>query len=198
MYIYVSKVTIIGSDNGLMPGRCQAIIWTNAGTLLIGPLGANFKEISIKIYIFSFKKINLKMLSGKCWPFCPSLNVSTQGGLETFTKWLLLFCRMHFSNAYYWKKMLILFIQISLNFICTGAINKKSALVRNAFRINADLLSIAPIQIKFSEMTFVKKMPQRISIPQAARTRWLPFCRFFGCWFYDYGPFNTLISYDGH
>ena len=26
------------SGNGLSPGRCQAIIWTNAGILLIGPL----------------------------------------------------------------------------------------------------------------------------------------------------------------
>ena len=79
-------------------------------------------------------------------------------------------------NAFYWKKMLILFIQISLNFICTCAINNKRALIRNAFQTNADLLSIAPVQIKFSEITFVKKMPLMISIPQAARTRWLPFC----------------------
>ena len=46
-----SKLTIIGSDNGLSPGRRQAIIWTNAGTciLLIGPLGTNFSEILIEI-----------------------------------------------------------------------------------------------------------------------------------------------------
>ena len=44
-----SKLTIIGSDDGLSPGRCQAIIWTNAGIFLIGPLGANFGEILIKI-----------------------------------------------------------------------------------------------------------------------------------------------------
>ena len=36
---------IIGSDNGLSPARHQAIIWTNAGVLLIGPLGINFCEI---------------------------------------------------------------------------------------------------------------------------------------------------------
>ena len=41
-HICVSKLTIIGSDNGLSPGRCQAIIWTNAGLLLIRPLGTNF------------------------------------------------------------------------------------------------------------------------------------------------------------
>ena len=29
-YMYVSELTIIGSDNGLSPGRRQTIIWTNA------------------------------------------------------------------------------------------------------------------------------------------------------------------------
>ena len=46
MHIYVSKLTTIGSDNGLSPGQHQAIIWTNAGILLIDPLGKNFNEIS--------------------------------------------------------------------------------------------------------------------------------------------------------
>ena len=41
-HICVGKLTIIASDNGLSPGRRQAIIWTNAGILLIGPLGTNF------------------------------------------------------------------------------------------------------------------------------------------------------------
>ena len=40
--VSVSKHSILGSDNGLSPGRRQAIIWTNAGILLIGPLGTNF------------------------------------------------------------------------------------------------------------------------------------------------------------
>ena len=34
-HICVSKLTIIGSDNGLSPGRRQAVIWTNTGILLI-------------------------------------------------------------------------------------------------------------------------------------------------------------------
>ena len=34
---HVSKLTIIGSDNGLSPGRRQAIIWTNGGILLNEP-----------------------------------------------------------------------------------------------------------------------------------------------------------------
>ena len=45
----VNKLTIIGSDNGLSPGRRQAIIWTNDGMLLIGPLRTNFTEILIGI-----------------------------------------------------------------------------------------------------------------------------------------------------
>ena len=44
-HICVGNLTIIGSDNGLLPGWRQAIIWTNAGILLIGPLGTNFSEI---------------------------------------------------------------------------------------------------------------------------------------------------------
>ena len=70
VHICVSKLITIGSDNGLLPGRRQAIIWTNAGILLIGPLGTNFSEILIEVLTFSFKKIHWKMLSGKWWPFC--------------------------------------------------------------------------------------------------------------------------------
>ena len=74
-YIYVSKNTIIGKDNGLSPGRRQAIIWTNAGMLLIEHLGTKFNQILIKIYTFSLKKIHLKISSVKWNPFCLSLNV---------------------------------------------------------------------------------------------------------------------------
>ena len=64
-HICVSKLTIIGSDNGLSPDRRQSIIWTNAGLLLIGPLGTNFSEILSEIHAFSFKKMHLKMSSAK-------------------------------------------------------------------------------------------------------------------------------------
>ena len=74
-HICVSKLTIIGSDNGLSPDRRQAIIWTNAGILLIGPLGANFSEILIEIRAFSFKKMHLKVSSVKRRPLCLGLNV---------------------------------------------------------------------------------------------------------------------------
>ena len=51
-----SNLTIIGSGNGLLPGRRQAIIGTNAGILLIRPLGTNFNEMLIEILTFSFMK----------------------------------------------------------------------------------------------------------------------------------------------
>ena len=74
-HICVGKLSIIGSDNGLSPGRRQAIIWTNAGMLLIGPLGTNFSEILIEILTFSFKKMRVEVSSAKWRPFCLGLNV---------------------------------------------------------------------------------------------------------------------------
>ena len=43
MHICLSELTIIGSDNSLSPGRPQAIVWTNAGMLLIPTLMTSFK-----------------------------------------------------------------------------------------------------------------------------------------------------------
>ena len=77
-HICVGNLIIIGSDNGLSPGRRQAIIWTNAGTLLIEPLETNFGEILIDIDTFSLKKMHLKISSGKWRPFDLGLNVLTQ------------------------------------------------------------------------------------------------------------------------
>ena len=74
-HICVVNLTIIGPDNGLSPGWRQAIIWTNAGILLIGPWGTNFSEILIGIQTFSFKKMQLKMSSAKWRPFCLGPNV---------------------------------------------------------------------------------------------------------------------------
>ena len=48
-HICVDSLTIVGSDNGLSPGRRQAIIWTNAERLLFGPLGTNPSEIWINV-----------------------------------------------------------------------------------------------------------------------------------------------------
>ena len=75
-HICVSKLSTIGSDNGLSPDRRQAIIWTNTGILLIRPLGTNFNDILIEINIISFMKIHLKMSSGKWRPFVSPCNTS--------------------------------------------------------------------------------------------------------------------------
>ena len=56
MYIYVNNLTIIGSGNGLSPGRHQAIIWTNAKTL-----GTNFSEIFFKVIYVMWGKIIIPM-----------------------------------------------------------------------------------------------------------------------------------------
>ena len=102
----ISNLTIIGSDNGLSPGRRQAIIWTNAGILLIGPLGTNLSEI----YIFSFKKMHLKMLSGKCQPFSPGgdelINrLSSKKGEEVGT---LILCYWWFRLLNYYPHIILL------------------------------------------------------------------------------------------
>ena len=85
-HICVSELTIIGSDNGLSPGRRQAIIWNNAGLLLIEPLGTNFSEISIEIQTFLFKKMHLNMSSAKWRPFCLGLNVLILSRLYLYTE----------------------------------------------------------------------------------------------------------------
>ena len=74
-HICVGNLTNIGSDNGLSPGRRRAIIWTNAGILLIRTLGTNFSEISSAIHTSSFKKMHLKRSSAKWCPVCLGLNV---------------------------------------------------------------------------------------------------------------------------
>ena len=84
-HICVSKIIIIGSDNGLSPGRRQAIIWTNARILSIGPLGTNFSEILFEIQICSFNKMHFEMSCVKWHPFCLGLNVLTHRGRVTHT-----------------------------------------------------------------------------------------------------------------
>ena len=93
-HICVNKLTITGSDNGLSPDWRQAIIWTDAGILSIGPLGTKLSEILIAIHIFSFKKMHLKMSSGKCRPCCLGLNVLTPKQLYILP---LLHSQYHFS-----------------------------------------------------------------------------------------------------
>ena len=71
--VCISKLTIIGAVNGLLPDWHQAIIWTNDGIYcLLKPQEKNFSKICNKIHTFSFKKMHFKMSSGKWQPFCCS------------------------------------------------------------------------------------------------------------------------------
>ena len=71
-YICVDDLTIIGSDSGLSPGQRQAIIWANAGILLIRPLGTNFSEILLEIFIEEnvFENVVWKIAAILSWTQC--------------------------------------------------------------------------------------------------------------------------------
>ena len=74
-HIYVRKLNIIGSDNGLSPVRRQAITRTNAGIWLIGPQGTNSSELLIEMQALSFMKIHVKISSAERLSFCRGFNV---------------------------------------------------------------------------------------------------------------------------
>ena len=59
---------------GTITALITAIIWTNAGILLIEPFRSNFREILIEIQTFSFRKYRLNVSSAKWRPFCLGLN----------------------------------------------------------------------------------------------------------------------------
>ena len=94
-HICISKLTSFASHNGLSPSWCQAIIWTNAGVLLIGSLGTNFSEILIEIHtrkcIWKYH-LNWKMAVILSWPQCVKLH--------TLTVWAQL-CAYHFYVGYW-------------------------------------------------------------------------------------------------
>ena len=87
MHICASRLITIGSDNGLSPGRRQAIIWTNDGVLLIRTLGTNFNKILSEIHTFSFKTMHLNMSYAKQWQFCIRLNVISALQLKGTLRW---------------------------------------------------------------------------------------------------------------
>ena len=93
-HICVGKLSIIVSDNGLSPGRRQAIIWTNAGIVLIGALGTNVSEnFDWNLYIFieenAFENVVCEMASILSRPQC----VKCKGRLPIPPKsWILAIC----------------------------------------------------------------------------------------------------------
>ena len=56
MYMYASaNWLIIGSDNGLLPTRYQAIMWPKTGILSMRPSGRHFNEIVFELQQFPLK-----------------------------------------------------------------------------------------------------------------------------------------------
>ena len=117
-HMCVSKQTILGSDNDLSADRRQTIIWTNAGILLIDPLGTNFSEILIEIYTFSFKKKHLKMSSRKWRQFCLGINMLNDCNLNTMIKRKHILYVWFENTPYFWIVYGRLVIQ------CTDTTNK--------------------------------------------------------------------------
>ena len=113
-HICVGNLTIIGSDNGLSPDRRQAIIWANAGILLIGPWGTHFSEIVIGIQAFSFTKMHLKMASAKWRPFCPGLNVLTQSMISPSSHMNTIVKKCMFFNSVIYPYRAIVFSKLSV------------------------------------------------------------------------------------
>ena len=83
MHICVNELTIIGSDNGLLPGCVKPLSDTD-GLLLIGNLGTNFSEILNEIYIFvqdnGFENVVCKMLAILSQPLCVNIKQITPMG----------------------------------------------------------------------------------------------------------------------
>ena len=71
MHICISKLTIISSDNGLLPGRRQAIIGTNTAILFIGPIGNKLQwNLNQNLYIF----IQENAFENVIWKMAPILS----------------------------------------------------------------------------------------------------------------------------
>ena len=133
---------IISSDNCLLPGRHQAIIWTNDGLLSIGPLATNFSEISIEILTFSCKKMRLKVSSAKWRSFWLGLNVLTQER-PTFVshtcgiKWISIWIQQLIHPHHQANQMKIMWFHTSLLrtlymllLLCIGISWSRAALVK--------------------------------------------------------------------
>ena len=107
-HICVSKLSILGSDNGLSPT-------TNAEMLLSWPLGTNFSEILIDINTFSFKKMYLKMSSGKLRPFV-SASMCFNGNWCFGHCWLLRYPEV--TNTCFYIKIMVILVKYIILFDC--------------------------------------------------------------------------------
>ena len=127
-HMFVSNLTIIGSDNGLSP----------AGILWIGPIGTNFSDNSIKnSYIFIQQNIFEYVIWTKWWPFCLGLNVLTLNvrgpsylGLTRSISWLLkrwLLTSLGHQQPWYWLCRIgrfLSYLRRDFNYLCRTNVEK--------------------------------------------------------------------------
>ena len=129
----------------------QAIIWTNAAILLVGPLGTNFSGILMEIHAFSLKKnafenVVWKMAAILSRPQCIKENAFRMGHIAQ-QPWLGLLSLYsvfntlkprqnghHFAddtfNRIFLNENVRISIKISLKFVPMGPINNIPALVQ--------------------------------------------------------------------
>ena len=90
MHICISKLAIIGSDNGLSPGWRQAIIWINVGILLIRIKLQWNRNRNLHIFIQenAFESVVCKMAAILSRPQCVMAKCP-QAQAITFTLWPL-------------------------------------------------------------------------------------------------------------
>ena len=91
MHICVSKLTIIGSDNGLSPDRRQAIIWAKAGILLIGALRNKLKwnlnqNSNIFIQENAFESVVCETAATLSQPQCVNSSPTSAECMDQFTR----------------------------------------------------------------------------------------------------------------
>ena len=138
----ICLLTIIGSFNGLSPSRRQAIIWTNAEILSIGPLKTYHSEIFIDIQILYFIQENaFENVVSKMAAFFLGLNVLTVvvnafhvKGTEAVIHWcndkMADTLQTTISNLSYRTKILFFFKSHNRLSKGSNSVNNKAALVQ--------------------------------------------------------------------
>ena len=81
---------------------------------IVGLLGTNLSEIFIEVHIFSFKKMHLKMSSGKCRPFCLDLNMLITHYNRVISQWILY--KIYTQYTFYCSSLLDVWCLISVWF----------------------------------------------------------------------------------
>ena len=128
--------------------------------MLLGPLGTNCEHILIEIQTFLFKKIHLKMSSGKWWPFCLGLNVllvqlpisRNHRNVKATHRWPLWRESTHHRciSVTYWCR--VTYICVS-KIIIVGSDNGLSPAWHHAIIWNnAKILLLVPLEINFNEI----------------------------------------------